>query len=226
MRPVFRIGTIGADHHSCRYRGKTCDPPGAAGSAGVDPLRRRCRLRRRQRKGGGAETPVTTGFECDADLTYRDMQVKGHLTRLTTGTLTLDIDEPETLKGMTMQWDGETVSVKMYGLSFGLDPAAVPETALGRSLLAAWTPPCIPRGRGRSPKTAWSPTGRLRRRLHHHLRSGDGQPAVPGTPLGPAKGHLYQFRPQNNLICTGPCVLHGLFFAIPCQHAGYRLYWL
>ena len=65
------------------------------------------------------------------------MQVKGHLTRLTTGTLSLDIDEPETLKGMTMQWDGETVSVKMYGLSFGLDPAAVPETALGRSLLAA-----------------------------------------------------------------------------------------
>lgn len=47
------------------------------------------------------------------------MQIKGHLTRLTTGTLTLDIDEPETLKGMTMQWDGETVSVKMYGLSFG-----------------------------------------------------------------------------------------------------------
>lgn len=100
-------------------------------------------------KGGGAETPVTTGFECDADLTYRDMQVKGHLTRLTTGTLTLDIDEPETLKGMTMQWDGETVSVKMYGLSFGLDPAAVPETALGRSLLAALDAALHPSGEGK-----------------------------------------------------------------------------
>ena len=124
MRPVFRIGTIGADHHSCRYRGKTCDPLGAAGSAGVDPLRRRCRLRRRQ-------------------------QVQGHLTRLTTGTLSLDIDEPETLKGMTMQWDGETVSVKMYGLSFGLDPAAVPETALGRSLLAALDAALHPSGEGK-----------------------------------------------------------------------------
>lgn len=100
------------------------------------------------RGGGGAETPVTTGFECDADVTYRDMQVKGHLTRLTTGTLTLDIDEPETLKGMTMQWDGETVSVKMYGLSFGLDPAAVPETALGRSLLAALDAALHPSGEG------------------------------------------------------------------------------
>ena len=97
---------------------------------------------------GGAERPVTTGFECDADLTYRDMQVKGHLTRLTTGTLTLDIDEPETLKGMTMQWDGETVSVKMYGLSFGVDPAAVPQTALGKSLLAALDAALHPAGEG------------------------------------------------------------------------------
>ncbi len=97
---------------------------------------------------GGAETPVTTGFECDADLTYRDMQVKGHLTRLTTGTLTLDVTEPETLKGMTMQWDGETVSVKMYGLSFGVDPAAVPQTALGKSLLAALDAALHPAGEG------------------------------------------------------------------------------
>ena len=98
--------------------------------------------------GGKAETPVTTGFECDADLTYGDMQVKGHLTRLTTGTLIMDLEEPDTLKGMTMQWDGETVSVKMYGLSFGVDPSVLPETALGKSVLTALDAALHPDGEG------------------------------------------------------------------------------
>lgn len=87
--------------------------------------------------GGSTEEPVSTGFECDVDLTYKDLNVQGHLSRLSAGTLMLDITAPKTLEGMTMQWDGETISLKMYGLSFGLDPAEIPETALGKSLLDA-----------------------------------------------------------------------------------------
>lgn len=91
-----------------------------------------------QAKGGkNAEDPVSTGFECDVSLTYRDMDVKGHLTRLTAGTLVMDITEPKTLEGMSMKWDGQTISVNMYGLSFGVDPEAIPETALGKSILDA-----------------------------------------------------------------------------------------
>lgn len=33
-----------------------------------------------QKSGGGAEAPVVTGFECDVALTYRDMEITGHLT--------------------------------------------------------------------------------------------------------------------------------------------------
>ena len=83
------------------------------------------------------EKPVTTGFACDVDMTYQDMRVKGHLTRMSAGTLKMEFTEPATLNGMSMEWDGETISVKYAGLSFGVDPAAVPESALGKGLLDA-----------------------------------------------------------------------------------------
>lgn len=81
------------------------------------------------------QEPVASGFECDVALHYRDMDVKGHLTRISAGTLKMDIEEPASLKGMSMEWDGETISVKMYGMTFGVDPAEMPESALGKGLL-------------------------------------------------------------------------------------------
>ena len=85
--------------------------------------------------GKSAQPPVTTDFECDVQLTYRDMEVSGHLSRYSAGTLSMDFTLPDTLNGMTMTWDGETISVKMHGLTFGVDPSTVPESALGRGIL-------------------------------------------------------------------------------------------
>lgn len=65
------------------------------------------------------EKPVTTGFACDVDMMYQDMRVKGRLTRMSAGTLKMEFTEPATLNGMSMEWDGETISVKYAGLSFG-----------------------------------------------------------------------------------------------------------
>ena len=90
-----------------------------------------------QKSGGGAEAPVVTGFECDVALTYRDMEITGHLTRLNAGTLTLAFTEPASLKDMTMMWDGENISMKMYGLTFGVDPSEIPESALGKGIVDA-----------------------------------------------------------------------------------------
>lgn len=56
---------------------------------------------------------------------------------MSAGTLKMEFTEPATLNGMSMEWDGETISVKYAGLSFGVDPAAVPESALGKGLLDA-----------------------------------------------------------------------------------------
>lgn len=83
------------------------------------------------------EKPATTGFECDVDMTYQDMQLGGHLTRESAGALKLDFTSPASLDGISMLWDGETITMKAGALSFGVDPDAVPESALGRCLLDA-----------------------------------------------------------------------------------------
>lgn len=85
-----------------------------------------------------SEPPVVTGFTCSTQVQYGEMEVEGRLTRQSAGLLTMDITAPETLKGMTLEWNGEEVSVKMYGLRFGVDPSTFPSTALGSSLLAAF----------------------------------------------------------------------------------------
>lgn len=84
-----------------------------------------------------AEEPITSHFECDMDVQYRDMNVKGHLTRRTAGTLLLEITEPSTLNGLSMEWNGETILLKLHGLSFDVSPSALPEAALGKGLLSA-----------------------------------------------------------------------------------------
>lgn len=83
------------------------------------------------------EKPVTTGFSCDVDMSYQDMQISGRLIRESAGTLTLEFTEPASLDGLSMQWDGETITMKAGALSFGVDPAAIPESALGKGLLDA-----------------------------------------------------------------------------------------
>ena len=41
------------------------------------------------------------------------------------------------LDGLTMKWDGETISFELYGMAFGVDPEAIPESALGQSIVNA-----------------------------------------------------------------------------------------
>ncbi|MCL2884372.1 MAG: hypothetical protein FWF49_02655, partial [Oscillospiraceae bacterium] len=85
----------------------------------------------------GAQKPTLTSFSCQAAITYQGLTIKGKLSRQAAGTLTLDITEPPSLAGMTMSWDGQTVTLKMNGLSFGVDPATVPQTALGKVIINA-----------------------------------------------------------------------------------------
>lgn len=83
------------------------------------------------------EPPAVTGFSCDTDVSYQDMHVKGKLTRMEEGTLTFALDEPESLDGLTMKWDGETISFELYGMSFGVDPEQFRKAPLGQSIVNA-----------------------------------------------------------------------------------------
>ena len=87
--------------------------------------------------GKEAQEPVTAGFECDIAVQYQEMDVKGHLTRRTAGSLVLEITEPSTLNGLSIEWDGEGITMKIHGLAFDIDPSALPESALGQGLLSA-----------------------------------------------------------------------------------------
>ena len=83
------------------------------------------------------ETPISTCFKCDAEIQYKDMSIKGHITRVSAGTLKVELTEPASLNGMSMEWDGETISVELYGMTFNVDPSTIPTSGLGESILDA-----------------------------------------------------------------------------------------
>lgn len=85
-----------------------------------------------------SEQPVTIGFECDVDVQYGDMNVKGHLTRSSAGTLHMDVTEPKSLNGLSMEWDGSNITLKLHGFSFGVNPDTVPQSGLIKSMLEAF----------------------------------------------------------------------------------------
>lgn len=74
-------------------------------------------------------------FSCRIEATMGDLSLSGTLTRYTAGTLELAFDKPEMLKGLTALWDGNVVTLQMLGLEFDVDPASVPESALGNEIV-------------------------------------------------------------------------------------------
>ena len=83
-----------------------------------------------------AAPPQTINFSCAIRATYDNMTVAGTLTRYTAGTLKLAFTEPQTLDGLTVSWDGELVTLEMMGLTYQVDPDDVPESALGKEVIA------------------------------------------------------------------------------------------
>ena len=87
--------------------------------------------------GNAPQPPAVEGFRCHAAVTCPDLAVEGTLTRQNAGLLTFEISAPPSLRDVTLVWDGETVSVRLHGLTFGIDPAQLPASGVGTALLAA-----------------------------------------------------------------------------------------
>ena len=81
------------------------------------------------------ERPIAVGFSCTAAGTYHGDEVAGAITRNSAGLLTLALTKPAELDGLTMTWDGQTVTLGMLGLTWSLSPEKVPSAALGKRLL-------------------------------------------------------------------------------------------
>lgn len=82
-----------------------------------------------------SQQPVTMGFTCDMEGSYRGTAVAGQLSRSSVGLLTVRLSQPEDLSGLEMEWNGEKVMLRMFGLSVEVEPDTVPESALGVSIL-------------------------------------------------------------------------------------------
>ena len=80
--------------------------------------------------------PKVVEFSCKMEAVYRDLAVEATLTRYGAGTLVLDFEQPDTLRGLTARWDGEAVTLSLYGLEFTADLPSLPEQALGTELVA------------------------------------------------------------------------------------------
>lgn len=81
--------------------------------------------------------PIATGFSCTARGTYRGEEVAGTITRTAAGLLTISLTAPEALDGLSMAWDGESVTLKLLGIEWAINPDTIPEAALGERVLRA-----------------------------------------------------------------------------------------
>lgn len=82
--------------------------------------------------------PVSVDFVCEFRAQYNNLTTTGTLTRRTAGTLLLEFSTPENLADLSAEWDGEKVTLKYMGLSYDIDPKALPENALGEGLITAF----------------------------------------------------------------------------------------
>lgn len=84
------------------------------------------------------QPPTVDGFRCHAVVQYDDLAVEGELTRKGAGLLSFTVSAPASLEGLQLVWDGESVSVTLHGLSFGIDPDQLPASGIGSALLSAF----------------------------------------------------------------------------------------
>ncbi len=88
---------------------------------------------------GDAAQPVTAGFTCEVSIAYRDMTLKGQLSRVQDGRLLVTLSEPPSLSGMAISWDGKEMAMELGGLRVPVNAENVPQGALVKSLLTVLT---------------------------------------------------------------------------------------
>ena len=78
--------------------------------------------------------PVTDGFSCRIEAAYGEMTVAGTLICPQKDTVQLQFDQPSSLSGITLGYDGSRMTMELAGMSIGLAAEKVPQSALIRSL--------------------------------------------------------------------------------------------
>ena len=94
-----------------------------------------CLLLGCNRTASAGHLPIAVGFSCNAEGTLKGDPIAGSIERSGAGLLRMSLTQPDELNGLTMTWDGQTVTLEMMGLQWSLDPEKVPRAALGKRVL-------------------------------------------------------------------------------------------
>ena len=78
---------------------------------------------------------IPDAFSCKAQIQYNGMQIGALVTRPSAAGCRIEVESPDTLKGMVLDWDGSTIQISYLGLTFDVDPASLPDTAFGSILI-------------------------------------------------------------------------------------------
>ena len=73
-----------------------------------------------------------------ADIKYDGMDIEAKIVRKALNLYSVEILSPETLKGMTVDYDGEEFIFKYMGLSFKSYPAALPDESFLKALFGSF----------------------------------------------------------------------------------------
>lgn len=92
-----------------------------------------------QNKKANAAPPITDGFTCNVAITYHQTELDGTLSRTADGKLSVSFSKPATLSGMTVNWDGEEMTLQLGSLNVPVNAQNVPQGALIKRLLSVLT---------------------------------------------------------------------------------------
>ncbi len=86
-------------------------------------------------------SPVTSGFTCAAEISYRELELVGQLTRYDDGKLVITFASPPSLSDLSVGWNGEEMTMELGGISVAVAPERVPQSALIKGLLHVLSSP-------------------------------------------------------------------------------------
>ncbi len=79
--------------------------------------------------------PITDGFTAQANIRYKEMDVKGQFSCSTDGRVTMVFTEPKSLDGVTLGWTGTQMQMQLGGMAIAVAEDSMPDGGLIRCLV-------------------------------------------------------------------------------------------
>ena len=78
--------------------------------------------------------PITDGFAAQADIRYKEMDVKGQFSCSSDGRVNMEFSQPKSLDGVTLGFDGTSMQMKLGDMTISVAEDSMPDGGLIRRL--------------------------------------------------------------------------------------------